>query len=179
MRSRTKRKLRRLIREEINRQLINEGGRYNHASNMTPVKNIGVNDFKIGDFIRLSYPHKTKGDVERHLLVMNPENDHGNVAFLDLSYLSEKTIAKVFANLHDRMSPMAAQMMNKTFPAEYKAGPIKGGHDEFYYDVVKQIPKARKAYRTYRKERISDGLITRMKYKPSLTGDLRDYKYID
>lgn len=175
MRRRKMNKLRRLIREEV--KLITEAGSYNHSSRLKPVKNISTQDIKTGDFIKFEYPSYYGDDLEeRQLLVLDPGDENGNVRGVDISYTSERVIASIFANLADRMSPMAERMLSKNFPNEYVAGPIPGGHDEFYYDVIKKIPSAKDAYRAFKKSRMGEySLITRMKYKPTLDGDLRDY----
>ena len=168
----TEERFRELVVQEIERVLESDRG-YDHRSNMRAERNLSLSGIEPGMFIQFPYETKSGDERDREIFVIDP-NRSGLIHGLDIGYMSERDIAKLFANIHADLSPMAAQMLDRTFPREFEAGPI-AKDESFYYDVVKRVPEAKQAYRTFRRDRIQGGLISKMSYSPTLSGDLRDY----
>lgn len=168
----TEDEFRNFVQEQLD--VILESDRdYDHRSNMEVDKNLSLGDIRPGMFIQ--FPYETEGGDgrDREIFVIDPDRS-GLVHGLDIGYMRERDIARLFATIHADLSPMAARMLDRTFPREFEAGPI-AKDESFYYDVVKQVPEAKQAYRTFRRDRIQGGLISKMNYHPTLSGDLRDY----
>lgn len=168
----TEKDFRRIVIQELH-SILESDRNYDHRSNMRAERNLSLSDIEPGMFIQ--FPYETEGgeDRDRELFVIDP-NRSGLLHGLDISYMTEEDIANLFANIHANLSPMAAQMLSKTFPREFEAGPVAKS-EEFYYDVVKGLPDAKSAYRTFRLDRIQDGLVSKMSYSPTLSGELQDY----
>jgi len=172
MKKLTEERFKKIVIQEL-RNLLESPRDYDHSSNMRAEENISLSGIKPGIFVQFPYQSESGDDRDRELFVIDP-NRNGLIHGLDIGYMSERDIAKLFANIHANLSPMAAQMLDRTFPREFEAGPI-GKSEDFYYDVVKGIPEAKQAYRTFRRDRIQGGLISKMSYSPTLSGDLQDY----
>lgn len=161
------------IRETVREAILGEARNYDHTDNLETVRNLTIPDIEPGHFVK--FPYETAGGDarDREVFVISPrykDKIHG----LDIGYLSERQIVRLFANVFDRLSPQARDMMKETFPRVLTTGPISKSQS-FYRDVVKQLPDVKAAYRTFRHDRIRDGLIQRAKYHPTINGDIMNY----
>jgi len=172
MKQLTEEEFRKIVLQELHK-LLESTRDYDHRSNLKPESNLSLSGIEPGMFIQFPYQKEDSEGRDREVFVIYP-NKNGLLHGLDIGYMSERDIAKLFAHIHANLSPMAAEMLGRTFPRKFEAGPVAKG-EEFYYDVVKGLSDAKKAYRTYRLDRIQDGLVTKMTYSPTLSGDLQDY----
>lgn len=147
-------------------------GRHNHRSNVTPQGNLTLGKLDPGDLVRLNYVKGSGERSSRTVLVLNPDAD-GKIHALDISYLPERSVVRLYARAQAQFTSGAASMLAAAFPLLLM--PEIRDQRAFYQNVVKPVDGIRSAYRTFRRDRVADGLIEDLKYRTSLGGSIQDY----